>query len=80
MPVYTLARYCGSPEPDRVECEDYVDDADALADARAALLVWSVGTDNRPLSVAVGRGQEPDVEWLGAWELDGLAPAWTPGG
>jgi len=76
--AYTFARHRSSPEPERVDVAHHPTDAAAQADARAALILWGVTVDDRPLSIAVARGEGEAVAWLGAWDLQDQAPEWSP--
>lgn len=78
MTPYTFARAAASPIPERVEVGDYPTDAAAIADARTVLILWGVTVDDRPLSVAVARGEGEGAVWLGAWDLQDQAPEWSP--
>ena len=78
LPQYILRLHEGGPEPMASRHIDMASDPEAVERARAVLDGLAAMAPERPLSVAVGRGDGgPKTQWLGVWRWDG-GPRWTP--
>lgn len=74
MPRYTLRLIRGDAEGP-AQVAQFPADAAAITSARAFLATIANGTPERPLSVAVARGEGEGLEWLGVWGFE-EGPRW----